>query len=70
MICCGKSFGSMSRVTLGVSVGIILEMLEMIPWAELEDVGGGDSGIICGVILEVSVELIMRMTGVDFGGRG
>ena len=70
MICCGKSFGSMSRVTLGVSVGIILEMLEMIPWAELEDVGGGDSGIICGVILEVSVELIMRMTGVDFGERG
>lgn len=70
MICCGKSFESTSRVTLGVSVGIILEMLEMILWAELEDVGGGDSGIICGVTLDVCVKLIMRVTGVDFGVRG
>lgn len=44
VICCGKSFESTSRVTPRVSVGIILEMLEMILWAELEDVGGGDSG--------------------------
>ena len=70
MIFCGKSFGSTSRVTLGVSVGIILEILEMILWAELEDVVGGDSGIICGVTLEVCVELIMRVTGVVFGVRG
>lgn len=52
MICCGKSFGSTSRVTLGVSVGIILEIQEMILWAELEDVGGGDLRGMCGVDYE------------------
>lgn len=62
--CCGMPFGSMSGMTLEVSVGMTLEMVEMILWGDFEDVSGGDSGVICmgGVDYERS--------GVDFGVGG
>lgn len=46
-----------------------LEIIEMILWGELEDVSGGASRAICGVTLEVCVELIMRVSRIDFGVR-
>ena len=46
-----------------------LEITEMILWGDLEDMSGGDSGVICGVTLEVCVELIMRVSRIDFGVR-
>lgn len=49
--CCGTSFGSVSGATLGVSVGVTLEMIEMILWSDLKNVSGGDSGVIYGVTL-------------------
>ena len=50
-------------------MGMTLEITEMILWGDLEDVSGGDSGVICGVTLEVCVELIMRVSRIDFGVR-
>lgn len=50
-------------------MGMTLEIIEMILWGELEDVSGGDSRAICGVTLEVCVELIMRVSRIDFGVR-
>lgn len=63
--CCGTSFGSMSRVTLCVCVWIILEIIEMILCGELEDVRG-----VPQVICVVCVDLIMRVSRVDFGTSG
>lgn len=36
---------------MGVSVGVTLEMIEMILWSDLKNVSGGDSGVIYGVTL-------------------
>lgn len=60
--CCG--------MPLGVSVGMTLEMTEMILWGDFEAVSGSDSGVICGVILEVLVELIMKVLGLTLGSVG
>lgn len=47
--CCRVSFGSVSRMTLGVSAGVTLEMIEIVLWSDLEDVSEDDSGVISGV---------------------
>lgn len=46
---CRISFGSVSRMTLGASAGVTLEMIEIVLWSDLEDVSEDDSGVICGV---------------------
>lgn len=62
--CCEMRFGSISGMTLEVSMGMALEMIEMILWGDFEDVSGGDLGVICEVTLEVWVGLIMRVLGL------
>lgn len=65
--CCGMPSGSMSGMTLEVSVGTTLEKIEMILWGDFEDVSGDGLRVICGVTLEVWVGLVTRV-GFGVGG--